>query len=115
MITAEKYGILEFLKLDLRFAGVGRTIYTPLNILIYDFGLLALLVFLTAYFFIFLELKRIYKKTNSTFALAAIGTWVYILISYFIFPLADTVIVSMIAGISMGCVFKMFEPENKYA
>ena len=97
-VFAQDFGKAEFLNLVKGAGSMATTIFTPMNRLIYDFGIVPFMAFFSGFFFILKELKKTFN-VNRVLGIVAFGVLFYILFSYFLFPLVESSVVSMVAAI----------------
>ena len=98
---------LFFLKVGDPLLTMRNAVYSPINILFYDFGILSGIIYLFGYFTIYQHIKSIYNKNKSNVIISCFTILLYILFSHFFLPITSMIIVSIMAGAFIGSIIKI--------
>ena len=98
---AEIYGI-QYIN-----SSMGRTVFTPFNVLLYDYGFIPAIIFVSGLFYIFYKVKKFFSAFHSNYGLVALGVIIYVASSYLLFPIVEYPFTSIVAGTMIAGTFNL--------
>ena len=86
---------------------MGRTVFTPFNVLLYDYGFIPAMIFVSGLFYIFYKVKKSFSAFHSNYGLVALGVIIYVASSYLLFPIVEYPFTSIVAGTMIAGTFNL--------
>lgn len=102
-----------FLRIGSPMSSVMTAVYTPLNIVFYDFGVLTGLFFIFGHFAIYRELKRNYQLNKNQLSLSAIIVWIFLILSHVLIPLTNDMLISLTAALYFSFAISLTRDEQR--